>query len=64
MTVQSTHLRRWTIGMQLLAGVSLLTASYFTTEQGWANEVLKAAVHSDLSTTKTALENMRDGISC
>jgi len=68
MIVQSIKLRRLTIGIQLVAGIGLLTASYFTTDEGWASELLKATVYSGQSattpTTNQALLNMKAGHSC
>lgn len=36
--------RHLTLVLQLLAGISLLTLSYFTTEDNWTNDLLEAAI--------------------
>ncbi|RLA01006.1 MAG: hypothetical protein DRQ47_08685 [Gammaproteobacteria bacterium] len=68
MVVKSTKLRRLTIGMQLLAGVSLLTASYLTTDlttgTDWASQLIEAAIHTEQVSNQNALQNMKAGIGC
>ena len=64
MIVQSTKLRRLTIGVQLLAGIGLLTASYLTTEEDWTNEFIEAAIQSEQTATKNALRDLKAGLNC
>ena len=64
MKIESTKLRRLTIGMHLIAGFGLLTASYFTTEKGWANDLLKATVHSEQPADKNVGRTIKVKASC
>ena len=64
MIVQSAKLRHVTIGMQLMAGFGLLTASYFTTDKGWANDLLEAAVYSTQPAMKSTLSPIKVNLSC
>ena len=64
MIVKSTKLRHLALGTQLFAGVALLTASYLTTESGWGNDVLNAAVHSGQPATNSAINNLKSGLGC
>ena len=64
MIVKNKQLRGITIGTQFVAGISLLTASYFTTESNWATDVLKAAVHSEHSTINMTSNNLKPTIGC
>ena len=61
MVVKSTKLRKMAIGTQLIAGFGLLTASYMTTESGWSQELINAAVHSEQPTIKAALNTIKFG---
>ena len=62
--VKSTKLRHLALGTQLFAGVALLTTSYFTTESGWGNDVLNAAVQSEQPVVNSAIKNLKSGFSC
>jgi len=57
MLVQGTKLRRMTITMQLIAGFGLLTASYLTTDKGWANELLGATIHAQQPAAEKCIAN-------
>jgi len=64
MIIQNIKLRHITLALQLLAGVSLLTLSYITTEEDWTNTFLDAAIYKSMPTENGALENMKAGINC
>jgi len=54
MTIQHTKLRLVTIGIQFVAGVGLLTASYFTTDSNWTHQLINTATAQQISIKKCA----------
>ena len=64
MKVKSTKLRHLALGTQLFTGMALLTASYLTTDSGWSNDVLNAAVHSEQPAVNSAIKNLKSGVKC
>ncbi len=64
MILQNIQYRHVTLAVQLLAGIALLTASYLTTEQGWATEFLDAAIYKSQPTEMNPLQEMKAGINC
>ncbi len=59
MNIKDTKFRHLTIALQLFAGISLLTASYMTTEKGWTTQLLQAAIHSTQPAAQNPLENLK-----
>lgn len=57
-------LRRLTLGTQLFAGITLLTASYLTTDQGWSNELVNAAIPTAQPATKIEVTTLSTDQSC
>ena len=64
MRIDNMKLRRLTLGTQLLAGFGLLTASYLTTEHGWANEFVNAAILKEHSTSKIEVTTLGADLHC
>jgi hypothetical protein len=62
MIVKRTKLRHLALGTQLFAGVTLLTASYLTTDSGWGNDVLTAAVQSEQTVVNSAFTSLKAGL--
>jgi len=51
-TIQNTKLRLVTIGLQFVAGVALLTASYFTTDADWSHQLINTATQQQITIKK------------
>ena len=64
MSVNKLKLRPLTLGVQLLAGFGLLTASYFTTDNGWSNDFVKAAIHTQQPTSKVKIAVLSADLRC
>ena len=63
MFAKTKTLRKFTIGIQLIAGFGLLTASYLTTEQGWSNE-LEAAFYTIDPARTDPIKSLKAGYKC
>jgi len=64
MIIQNIKFRPITLALQLVAGISLLTLSYVTTEDNWTNDFLNAAIYKSQPANNNAIENMKAGVNC